>query len=138
MAIIEINRDPGQGELNWFGLIFLSFLSLVGAALWFKADAHIAAKAVWITAGVITVLYYAIPPMRLPLYLAWMYASFPVGWVMSHLVLGIVFYIVFTPIGLIMRLVGKDPMQRRTRSDVDSYWQEHNPHHDPDRYFRQF
>jgi ABC-type uncharacterized transport system permease subunit len=138
MAIIEINRNPGKGELNWFGLIFLSFLSLVGAVLWYKADAQTAAKALWITAGVVTVLYYAIPPMRRPLYLAWMYAAFPIGWVMSHLVLGIVFYLVFTPIGLILRLAGKDPMSRKTRRDQDSYWVEHDPHNKPERYFRQF
>ena len=48
MAIIEINKNPRKGELNWFGLIFLSFLSLIGALLWFKADAPVAAKGLWI------------------------------------------------------------------------------------------
>ena len=138
MAIIEINRNPGKSELNWFGLIFLSFLSLVGAVLWFKAGAHTAAKILWITAGAITVLYYAIPPMRRLLYLAWMYAAFPIGWVMSHLVLGIVFYLVFTPIGLILRLAGRDPMGRKSGRDQDSYWIEHDPHNRSERYFRQF
>ena len=138
MAIIEINRNPGKSELNWFGLIFLTFLTMVGAVLWFKLGAFTAAKAVWVAAGGITILYYAIPAMRRSLYLAWMYAAFPVGWVMSHLVLGIVFYLVFTPIGLTMRLVGMDPMQRRFRGDASTYWREHNPHQKSDRYFRQF
>ena len=138
MAIIEVNRNPGKGELNWFGLIFLAFFGLVGALVWFKAGRHVTARWIWIGAGAITLLYYAVPPLRRLLYLAWMYAAYPIGWVMSHLVLGIVFYLVFTPIGLIMRLLGKDPMHRKFREDGGGYWREHDPHRQPGRYFRQF
>ena len=138
MAIIEVNRNPGKGELNWFGLIFMAFFGLIGALVWFKLDSHSVARWIWTVAGAVTLLYYAIPPLRRLLYLAWMYAAYPIGWVMSHVVLAIVFYLVFTPIGLLMRLFGKDPMQRRFRKDGGSYWQEHNPHREPGRYFRQF
>ncbi len=138
MSVIEVNKNPGKGELNWFGLIFLAFLALVGAGLWFKAEAFAAAGTIWIVAGVATALYYAVPPIRRPMYLAWMYAAFPIGWVLSHLVLGIVFYLVFLPIGLIFRLVGKDPMNRSLSRDRSSDWVEHDPHGKPERYFRQF
>ena len=138
MAIIEVNRNPGKGELNWFGLIFLAFFALIGGLLWMKFDRPGPARWLLIAAAAVTLLYYAIPPLRRLLYLAWMYAAYPIGWVMSHLVLAIVFYLVFTPIGLLMRLFGKDPMQRKFLRDGGSYWQEHDPHREPGRYFRQF
>ena len=138
MAIIEINRDPGKGELRWFGLIFLAFFVLVGLVVHFRLDARQAALWIWGCAAAVTLAYYAAPPVRKPLYLGWMYAAFPVGWVMSHVVLGLVFYLVFTPVGLLMRLFGRDPMQRRFRREAESYWQEHDPHRKPERYFRQF
>jgi hypothetical protein len=138
MAIIEINRNPGKGELNWFGLIFLAFFALVGALVWFKFGRREIARWIWAGAGTVTLVYYAVPPFRRLLYLAWMYAAYPIGWLMSHLVLGIVFYLVFMPIGLIMRLVGRDPLQRRFLENEKSYWREHDPHQKPERYFRQF
>jgi hypothetical protein len=138
MAIIEVNKNPGKSELNWFGLIFLAFFALIGTVVWFKFGRRDMARWIWVAAGVVAVLYYAIPPIRRSLYLAWMYAAYPIGWVLSHLVLGIVYYLVFTPIGLIMRLVRHDPMQRKFRGTGDSYWKEHDPHQKPERYFRQF
>ena len=138
MALIEVNRNPGKKELAWFGLIFLAFFGLIGGLMWFKFQRPGMARWVFGCAGAVTLLYYAVPPFRRLLYLAWMYAAYPIGWVMSHVVLGIVFYLVFTPIGLIMRLFGKDPMQRGFRDDGGSYWREHDPHRQPGRYFRQF
>jgi len=67
------------------------------------------------------------------------YAAFPVGFVVSHVVLAVVFYGVLTPIGLIMRIFGYDSMKRRFDADTDSYWVERDPSGtEPTRYFRQF
>ena len=57
-------------------------------------------------------MYYAIPNVRRLLYLGWMRVFYPIGWVVSHLLLAIVYYLVLTPIGLVMRLFGGDPMHR--------------------------
>ena len=81
---------------------------------------------------------YAVPPLRRPLYLGWMYVAFPIGWVISHVVLAIVYYLVFTGTGLVMRLLGRDPLQRRFEPDAQTYWVEHRPGEDLARYFRQF
>jgi hypothetical protein len=67
-----------------------------------------------------------------------MLAALPIGWTISHLVLGAVYYLVLTPIGLVMRLLGRDPMQRRFDRSAKSYWIERTPRTDPSRHFRQF
>ena len=72
------------------------------------------------------------------LYRAWMFAALPIGWTVSHLVLAVVYYLVLTPIGLIRRILGNDPMTRQLDAGAASYWRAHTQQHDPGRYFRQF
>ena len=67
-----------------------------------------------------------------------MLAAVPIGWTLSHLVLGAVYYGVFTPIGLVMRLLGHDPLERRFDPTATSYWIERTDRSDPARHFRQF
>jgi hypothetical protein len=56
----------------------------------------------------------------------------------SHLLLLVVYYLVLTPIGLLMRLIGYDPLQRRFDRSAQSYWTPHDPAADDARYFKQF
>jgi hypothetical protein len=88
-------------------------------------------------AGAIAIL--AAPPLGRQLYRAWMLAAVPIGWTVSHLVLAIAYYGVLTPIGLVMRLVGRDPMQRAFDRAAPTYWIE-RPRREPDprRAFRQY
>lgn len=138
MAIIEINKKPSRRELNWFGALFATFFGVFGGLIWWKFDAPQVAVVIWVVAGAITVIYYAVPPLRILLYLGWMYAAFPIGWTVSQLVLVIVYYLVVTPTGLLMRLRGHDPLRRHFDKEAQSYWVEHRPGGEPTRYFRQF
>ncbi len=72
------------------------------------------------------------------LYRGWMFAALPIGWVISHLILGVVYYLVLSPIGLIMRLTGYDPMSRKLDPAATTYWLPHKQQTDNARYFRQF
>ncbi len=71
-------------------------------------------------------------------YEIWMLAVAPVGWTVSQIVLGVVYYVVLTPIGLLMRGLGRDPMRRRIEPDAKSYWVERRVDRKPGDYFRQF
>jgi hypothetical protein len=55
-------------------------------------------------------------------FVGWMVLAFPIGWAVSRVVLGVLFYGVFTPIGLVFRLLGRDPLDRRPRPDQPTYW----------------
>jgi hypothetical protein len=72
------------------------------------------------------------------LYVGWALAAAPIGWTISHVVLGAVFYLVLFPVGLAMRLVGRDPMHRQFDRPAESYWIRRGGQSEPARYFRQF
>jgi len=66
----------------------------------------------------------AAPHVLKPLQKAWMAFSVVIGFFMSRLVLAVLFYVVVTPIGLLIRLLGKDMLDQRTSKDRPSYWRE--------------
>lgn len=65
--------------------------------------------------------------MGLPLslkyvYIAWMRLAFILGWVNTRLLLCLIFYIIFSPVGLLMRLLRIDLLERKFNRPCDSYW----------------
>jgi len=74
--------------------------------------------------------------IRLP-FLGMVLATWPIGWVVSHVVLAILFYLVFTPIGVAFRLAGRDVLSLR-RPVRGSHWLPRPPASALARYFRQF
>ncbi|MDZ4344124.1 MAG: SxtJ family membrane protein [Candidatus Binatia bacterium] len=51
----------------------------------------------------------------------WMTVGHVLGWINTRIILSVVFYAVVTPIGIVRRWLGKDPMGRRTRPELDTY-----------------
>ena len=139
MGVIDVNTDPSTRQLRQFGLLWLFFLGLLGAFSWFKAGLPPMAVVLWILAVAVPAVGWFSPRFLRLVFVGMSYAAFPVGFVVSHVVLAVVFYGVLTPIGLMMRIFGYDSMKRRFDADTDSYWVERDPSGtEPKRYFRQF
>ncbi len=138
MGVIEVNKNPSQRELAVFGLMMVGFFSLIGGALFFKLPSRSVAFAIWGFGAALSGLFFAVPQSRRPIYLAWIYAALPVGWTVSHLVLAAVYYLALTPVGLLMRILGHDPMRRRLDRRSGSYWRKRPKSPEPSRYFKQF
>jgi hypothetical protein len=66
-------------------------------------------------------------PILKPIYVGWMTFAFALGWVNTRIILGIVFYLIFTPAGLVMRLLGKDPLGLRFDRHASTYWVRRKP-----------
>ena len=140
MTMIPIDRDPSQRTLRQFGWIWLGFVALFGAIAFWKGLQSVAIG-LWIAAVIVPLLgWWQLRVMRL-VFLGMSYLAWPIGMVVSHVLLTAVYFLVFTPIGLVMRALGYDPMQRVFDPEAESYWQERDvgaDHDDPRRYFRQF
>ena len=137
MAVIEINANPSKRDLYWFGGLFAVFTMVAASIAYWRFASPTAAT--WILGiGIsICVVFFAVPPVRRYLYLGCMYGAFPIGWTVSLIILALTYYLVLTPTGLLMRLVGNDPMTRKLDAEADSYWIERTAHKDKARYFRQ-
>ncbi len=138
MPLIEINKDPSARDLRWFGALLLAFSVMVGAVLWWRTGSSTAAA--WVVGAglLLAAVYYAVPALRRPLFLGWMYAAWPIGTVVSLGLLAVVYFLVVTPIGVAVRVFSHDPLRRAFDSGMKSYWVRRGPPSPASRYFRQF
>ena len=134
---IAFNRDQPR-TMQLLGVLIPLTLLTIGGIEGLGVDQWTVAGVAWGVGVVGAILTLASPLIGKTLYTGWMYAALPLGWTMSHLILGIVFYLVVTPIGLVMRVFGHDPMQRRIDREAVTYWTTHETTADPSRYFRQY
>jgi len=135
--MIDSRHHPSPRELRMFAVLVPVFFAIVGALRW-HAGSPRAAQAVWLSGLVLTVMLVALPRSRRSLYVGWMMVLYPVSWVVSHLILAMIFFLVATPIAFALRAAGRDPMKRRFEATAKTYWQAREPAGDPKRYFRQF
>lgn len=75
-------------------------------------------------AGGFVVLGIPFPMLLWPVERLWMGLAVVLGWINTRILLSVVFYLVVTPVGLAMRLFGRDPLNRRLDPDATSYWNE--------------
>ena len=137
MSLIRINRNPTRSQLIVFGLAWLVVFGAWAAAAEVKGHTN----AAWILGGLaagIPVIGILWPRGLRHLFVGLSYATSPIGWVISHLILGLLYYLVFTLMGLIMRLVGYDPLKRRFDRAAPTYWLPRDQSRPPSSYFRQF
>ena len=135
---MKINRDPSPHQLAVFGATLPVAFALLGLVVGHRLGVTGVRGALWGVGAVLTAAYYTSPALRRPLFVGMSLASYPIGWLVSHLILLAVFLLVVTPVALLLRVLGRDPMQRRFDSAQQSYWVPHRPADNPRRYFQQF
>lgn len=139
MSVVQINRNPTPRQLWQFGWIWMAFVAFFGVVAWFKLDHPALARGLWIAAIVVPVLGWTMPAFMRLVFLGMSYLAWPIGFVVSHVVLAVVYYLVLTPIGLLMRLFGYDSMKKTFDREASSYWVPRNPDvAEAKRHFRQF
>ena len=115
-----------------------AFLAVVGVMTLRYAESVSTAVVLAALALVTGVTAYLRPGAMRPIFLGMMGLTFPIGWVVSHAIFLAVFYLVVTPIGLLMRLAGRDALERKLDRNASTYWQPYNQETSRARYLRQF
>ncbi|MBI2481347.1 MAG: hypothetical protein HYV60_22725 [Planctomycetia bacterium] len=138
MALVDINWHPSRKELRVFSWLLIGFGAIVAAILYRRLESQTPAATALIVTSAIGAAGLAAPTLIRPVYVVWMALAFPIGWTVSHLMMLMVYYLVLTPIGLAMRLCGRDPMQRRFDRRAQTYWLPRTPRKELKSYFRQF
>jgi len=134
--MIEIKWNPTHHFLRWFSAFFFLFFTAIGTIRYYQGDESVA-NVLWCI-SLLGLVGLAVPALMRYVYVTWMVVFFPVGWTVSMVILSAVYYLVVTPLGLIMRLCGHDRLGRRIDPETDSYWTSRTPVTKPGRYFRQF
>ena len=138
MSLIRIEHHPTRRQLNVFGLIWLVFFGILGAVVAGRGGAAVVARACWTAAVAVPAIGWLVPGFMRIAYLGMAYAAFPLGFVVSHVLLAAVYYLLLTPMGVAMRAFGYDPMGRRFDPGAESYWIPREAEEDAERCFRQF
>ncbi|MDP6467537.1 MAG: SxtJ family membrane protein [Pirellulaceae bacterium] len=138
MALVDINWNPPPKELRVFAVLQLIFFAIIAGLLHQRMAATGWATTIVVGAAIVAVTGLFKPMWLRTMYVVWMAAVFPIGFVVSHILMAIVFFLVVMPIGLIMRLVGRDPMHRKLDHDAETYWHPRTPPQGTRGYFRQF
>ena len=135
--MIAIQWNPSTKQLRQFaGIWFPAFCGLVGWSIGQKTGHWSEVEIGWVLAGLLSVGGLVLPVLIRPIFVGLILLTFPIGWVVSHLLLGLIFYGVVTPIGLILRISGHDPLQLKKPSG-NSVWKTSIGKTDATRYLRQ-
>jgi len=135
--VISIQWNPERKQLRQFaGIWFPAFCALVGWSIARKTGHWHDVEMGWIVAGVVSILGLVFPPIIRPVFVGLILLTYPIGWVVSHLLLGAIFYGVVTPIGISLRLAGHDPLQLKAPLG-NSLWKSSVGKTDPAGYLRQ-
>jgi len=76
----------------------------------------------FIISAIFFILALVTPILLKPIYIFWMKFAFVLSWINTRLISLIIFYLIFTPIGLAIRLFGVDLLERRIGKSKETYW----------------
>jgi Saxitoxin biosynthesis operon protein SxtJ len=128
--------DDDRPSERSFGLVFAVFFAVI-ASLPLLHGGSVRIWAVVAAALFLTAAFVA-PRLLAPLNLVWFYFGKLLHHITSPILLGLVFYLSVTPIGLLLRVFGKDVLALKKRPDLPSYWIEREPGPPPDTLRNQF
>jgi Saxitoxin biosynthesis operon protein SxtJ len=115
-----VKEDITSKQLRSFGFMVGGIFAAIGGwPLVFRAED----PRWW---ALVLAAFLIVPAAISPAVLAWphkgwMWIGHVLGWINTRIILGFVFYLIVTPTGLFRRWLGKDPMGRKLRPDLDSY-----------------
>ncbi|MBI4168837.1 MAG: hypothetical protein HY510_02735 [Acidobacteria bacterium] len=127
---------PDSRQLRQFAFAALFGFGLIGLLSWRWSGSARGAFVLWGIGAAAFLLGLPFPAALRPLYVVLMAAAHPVGWVVSSLLLRLIFYGVFTPLGWAFRMVGRDPLLLK-RPRTGSYWRDFRRPKDVTSYYRQ-
>jgi hypothetical protein len=145
--LIPVTLRPSRRQLRTFGLITAVLTAVVGASFYFRGHmwgisvepalgsqlGHI----LWGASVALVVAAFAVPKAFVPLYVLLTVVTLPIGFVMSHILIATIYFVIITPIALVMRVLGRDTMTRKLDRAAPTYWVKRSETK-PGRYLRQY
>ena len=114
------NIRSEKSDLRKFGITIGIILVMIAGFLFWKEKESFQ---IFLTVGAVLCIFGVVIPVILkPIYWIWMIFATILGWIMTRLILSILFYVILTPIGLILRFFGKQFLELRWDKARNTYW----------------
>ena len=145
--LVEIDFNPDTRTLRQFGVIALVGFGALAALAYYErlifsfglGEARIPLAASFAAIGVIAALFSLVAPRaNRVLYVGLTLLAFPIGFVLSYVILGALFFLIIGPIAILFRIMRRDSLHRRFDPSATSYWQKARPIRDKESYFHQY
>ncbi len=108
-------------EIKKFGFGLTALLCLIGGWQYYKGNVDVSIR-FFGPASLVIILAFFAPILLKPIFIVVTKVGNVIGWVNTRIILGIIFYLIFTPIGLFSKLIGKDLLEERIDKETTSYW----------------
>lgn len=145
--MVEIDFDPDRRTLRQFGFIALAGFGLIALLAWNEwliFSFGLGEARPWVAGisgglGLLAAFFGLVyPPANKPIFVGLAILTFPIGFVLSYVIMGTLFYGLIGPVGLVFRMIGRDSMNRSYEPDAESYWSDYRGARPREHYFRQF
>ena len=131
-----MNWNPPEKQLRQFGWIALVALPALG---WLWSGGNTTVIAVTAAVGALSAgIGWLRPGWLKPIFIGLSLLFFPIGIVVSEAALLLIYFGLFTPMGLLFRLIGRDPLERRLDRQAESYWKPKQQPNGPASYLKQW
>lgn len=119
---IDKSKFNIKSEWRKFGFVLAGFFLVAGGINWFKG--HGAYPKLWGLSVLVLVIALVFPVLLKPIYIGFLYLGEWLGWLMTRIILSVLYYVILTPLSLISKLTGKTYLTMRPDKNQDSYWNE--------------
>lgn len=130
------NLKINDKKLRNFGLTFFVVLNVIAGCVYLKGSSSWP----WVIAvsGLFLALGLLFPYLLKDFYKLWMGLAFLLGWIVTRVVLTLTFFLIFTPMAFLLRILGKDVLDAKINKNAGTYWRKHEPVSDRSRYLKQY
>ncbi len=139
MSLVEIDWNPKSKQLRSFGKVALVASTVIALLLYLLKGVAIKWVLIIFSFGfvifIISMISFKLTKM---IYLGIVLLTLPIGYVVSFILMAVFYFLLLSPLGLIFRLIGRDPLNRKFEPDKESYWLRRQPPKGLEQYFRQF
>jgi len=145
--LVEISLNPDRKTLRQFGVIAFFGFGVLAALAYYErlifsfglGEARVPLAMTFAALGTIAALLSLVAPKaNRVLYVGLTLLAFPIGFVLSYVIMGTLFFLVIGPIAVLFRLFGRDPMHRGYDPSATTYWLEARPPRDKESYFHPY
>jgi hypothetical protein len=131
------NEIPTDSKTVWkFGFILAGILGVLGLIAFLRG--HDQYRIEWPMAVLVLLINFFAFPVLVSMYRFWMLIAEGISWILLRLILGVFYYLILSPVGITMRLFGRDVLEETIDRNTSSYWKKRSRKPSREQYERLF